>query len=343
MKVDLNKFFKKFVLLLFPLSIVSQSAGESTYQFLNIPVSPRQLALGGKTITTYDNDVSMALYNPSTINSEMDNNFSFNYFNYFSDISYGNISYAYRLNNRGNTLHFGLKYINYGDFSGYDELGNYIGEFTGNEGCFSTSYSIKLKSTPIYLGASVKIISSRLEQYNSYALATDIGAFYYDYLNDINISLVFRNIGYQIKPYNEVRESFPIEINLGISQRLQNAPINWHLTFENLQKWPIGYSNPSRITTDLDGNITEEKTGLFNELLRHVIIGVELFPKSVFNMQLGYSFRRGEELRILEQRNFSGFSFGFGIRFNKIKLNYSHSRFSSAQNINYIGLQMNLN
>ena len=154
---------------------------------------------------------------------------------------------------------------------------------------------------------------------------------------------MFRNIGYQIKPYNEVRESFPIEINLGISQRLQNAPINWHLTFENLQKWPIGFSNPSRITTDLDGNITEEKIGVFNELLRHVIVGVELFPKSFFNMQLGYSFRRGEELRILEQRNFSGLSFGFGMRFNKIKLNYSHSRFSSAQNINYIGLQMNLN
>ena len=88
---------------------------------------------------------------------------------------------------------------------------------------------------------------------------------------------------------------------------------------------------------------TEEKTGVLSELLRHVIIGVELFPKSFFNMQLGYSFRRGEELRILEQRNFSGLSFGFGIRFNKIKLNYSHSRFSSAQNINYIGLQMNLN
>ena len=174
MKVDSYKLFTKIVFLLLPLSIVCQSAGESTYQFLNIPISPRQLALGGKTITTYDNDVSMALYNPSTINPEMDNNFSFNYFNYFSDISYGNISYAYSLNNRGHTLHFGLKYINYGDFSGYDELGNYTGEFTGNEGCFSTSYALKLRSIPIYLGTSVKIISSRLEQYNSYALATDI-------------------------------------------------------------------------------------------------------------------------------------------------------------------------
>ena len=84
MKVDSYKLFTKIVFLLLPLSIVSQSAGESTYQFLNIPVSPRQLALGGKTITTFDNDVSMALYNPSTINPEMDNNFSFNYFTNFA-------------------------------------------------------------------------------------------------------------------------------------------------------------------------------------------------------------------------------------------------------------------
>ena len=198
MKVNSYKLFTKFVFLLLPLSIVSQSAGESTYQFLNIPVSPRQLALGGKTITTFDNDVSMALYNPSSVNPEMDNIFSFNYFNYFSDISYGNISYAYRLNNRGSTLHFGFKYINYGDFSGYDESGNYTGEFTGNEGSFITSYSLKIKSIPIYLGANVKFISSRLEQYNSYALATDIGAFYYDDLNDLNISLVIRNIGFKL-------------------------------------------------------------------------------------------------------------------------------------------------
>ena len=113
MKVNSYKLFIKIIFLLLPISIISQSAGESTYQFLNIPVSPRQLALGGKTITTFDNDVSMALYNPSTINQEMDNIFSFNYFNYFSDISYGNISYAYRLNNRGSTLHFGFKYINF--------------------------------------------------------------------------------------------------------------------------------------------------------------------------------------------------------------------------------------
>ena len=85
---------------------------------------------------------------------------------------------------------------------------------------------------------------------------------------------------------------------------------------------------------DLDGNITEEKISFFNEILRHTIIGVELFHSSFFKMQLGYSFRRSEELRILDQ-NFSGISFGFGMKFNKLRFNYCHSRCSSASNIEF--------
>ena len=66
-------------------------------------------------------------------------------------------------------------------------------------------------------------------------------------------------------------------------------------------------------------NITEENISFFNEILRHTILGVEIFPESIFSLQMGYSFRRSEELRILEQRNFSGISFGFGMKFNKLR------------------------
>ena len=50
--------------------------------------------------------------------------------------------------------------------------------------------------------------------------------------------------------------------------------------------------------------------------LRHVIFGVELFPKRSFNLRLGYNFRRSQELKLLEQRTFSGISLGFGLKFN---------------------------
>ena len=321
---------------------LGQSAGESTYQFLNISSSPRQLALGGKVITNQGSDVTTGIYNPSTINLEMDNILSINYFSYFSDISFGSLSYAYTLDNRGNTLHFGFLYINYGDFDGYDEFGNFTSEFTGNESVFSVGYANDIKNSPLRVGANIKLITSTFEQYNSFGIAADFGIFYKDE-NDINMSLVFRNIGFQIKAYNEVREQLPFEINLGFSQRLENAPVKWHLTLENVQKWPIGLSNPSRIVTDLDGNITEENISFINEILRHAIIGVEIFPESIFSFQLGYSFRRSEELKILEQRNFSGISFGFGMKFNKLRFNYSHARFSSASNVNFVGLQLDLN
>jgi len=339
--------FKILVLLLFFLTLnftltFAQIAGESTYQFLNIPSSPRQLALGGKNITLQDDDVASALFNPSSITQEMDNMLSLNYFSYFSDISFGSLAYAYRLDNRGNTLHFGFSYINYGDFVGYDEFGNYTSNFSGNESALSVGYATKLNNIPINFGANLKFITSTFEQYNSYGIAADIGFFYFDEKNDIKASLVLRNIGFQLKPYNEVNESLPFEVNLGVSQKLENAPITWHLTLENIQKWPIGLSNPSRIITDLDGNVSEEKVSFFNEILRHTIVGVELFPDSFFNMQLGFSFRRSEELRILEQRNFSGISFGFGMKFNKLRFNYCHSKYSSASNVNFIGMQIDL-
>ena len=321
----------------------SQLAGESTYQFLNISTSPRQLALGGKTITNYDYDVSQAIYNPSVINSEMDNNFSLNFFNYFADITYGSAAYAYTLDNRGNTLHFGLSYINYGNFEGYNEIGDPTNDFTGNEAALSVGYANKFMDIPIYYGVNLKIVTSKFEQYNSLGLASDIGFYYKNDKLLLDIGLVFRNIGTQIKSYDNVHEKLPFEVDLGISQLVENAPIRWHITLENIQKWPIGLSNPSRLIIDLDGNLTEEKVTFMNDLLRHVIVGAELFPKSIFNLQLGYSFRRGEELRIVDQKNFSGLSFGFGIKFNKLRFNYSHARYSSASNISFLGLQIDLN
>ena len=336
---------RTLVILIFYITnnVFSQLAGESTYQFLNISSSPRQLALGGKIITNFDYDVSQALYNPSVINSEMDNNLSLNFFNYFADITYGNAAYAYTLDNRGNTIHFGLSYINYGDFEGYNELGEPTNNFTGNEAALSVGYANKIESLPLYYGLNLKLITSKFEQYNSFGLATDIGFYYRDKNLMLDIGLVFRNIGSQIKAYNNIYEKLPFEVDLGISQLVENAPIRWHITIENIQKWPIGLSNPSRLITDLDGNITEEKVSFMNDLLRHVIIGTELFPESIFNLRLGYSFRRGEELRIVDEKNFSGLSLGFGIKFNKLRFNYSHARYSSASNVSFLGLQIDLN
>ncbi len=324
------------------MSCYAQLGGEATYQFLNLVSSPRQAALGGKIITNFDHDVTEALYNPASLNADMHNQLAVNYSSYLGGISYGTAAYAYTWDRHVQTFHFGVTYINYGSFDGYDLNGVSTGTFSGNEAAVSAGYNYNIPFTDFYIGANVKIITSQLEQYNSIGGALDIGAMYINEKLDFHAAITVRNLGTQFTTYAGQNEPLPFEVNFGMSQTLENVPLRWHLTLENLQKWPIGVSNPARATTDLDGNQTQEKVGFFNNALRHLILGAELFPDRGFNVRLGYNFRRAEELRLENQRNFSGLSFGVGIKLNKMRFSYTHARYTSAANTSFFGLQIDL-
>lgn len=304
--------------------------------------SPRQAALGGKIVTLYDYDVNQATFNPATINPEMHNQLSVNYGNYYGEVTYGTAAYAYTYDRHVQTFHMGVNYVNYGDFDGYDELGNNTGTFTGSEIAVSFGYAYNIPYTDIHIGVNAKLISSALESYNSWGAALDIGGIYIDEDNDINIGLAIRNIGTQITTYAGTQEPLPLEVVAGISQEVENVPIRWHITLENLQQWNIAFSNPNRATEDLEGNVTEEKVSFFNNALRHVIVGAELFPGKSFNVRAGYNFRRGSELSLADKRTFAGISAGFSVRFNKIRFDYSYSRYTLAAATSLFGLSVNL-
>jgi hypothetical protein len=110
----LNKNTYAFFLLFCSVTY-GQIGGQSVYQFLNLVTSPRQAALGGKTVTIYDEDVNQANFNPATINQEMDNHLAMNYGNYFGEITYGTASYAYTFDRHVKTFQAGINYVNYGN------------------------------------------------------------------------------------------------------------------------------------------------------------------------------------------------------------------------------------
>ena len=337
--------FKKQFLIIFlcyNLFGFSQVGGKSVYQFLNMMTSPRQAALGGKVITIYDYDVNQAIFNPAVINPDMDNQLSANYGNYFGEVSYGTGAYAYTWDRRVQTLHVGVSYVNYGTFEGRDEIGNLTGDFTGSEGALSLGYAYNIPWTDIYLGANLKLISSTLESYHSFGAAIDLGAIYIDERNDINIALAIRNAGTQLTTYAGTNEKLPLEIIAGISQELEHVPLRWHITVENLQQWNVAFTNPVYAEQGLDGQSKEDKPSFINNALRHVILGAELFPQKSFNIRVGYNFRRGEELKLEEQRTFAGLSAGIGIKMGNLRFNYSYSRFTLAGSTNLFGLIINL-
>ncbi len=330
------------ILFVFSLEAWSQIGGQNTYQFLNLPVSPRHAALGGKNVTLNNYDPSSALNNPALINYRMDNQLAVNYMNFVGDINYGTASYAYLFDRRTQVLQAGITYINYGSFDGFDENANPTGSFTGNEAALSVGYSRQLGRSDFYLGANVKFITSKLENFTSFGIASDIGLSYKYDRWDLIVSGVVRNLGYQIKPFNEIREDLPLEVILGISQKFRTLPFRWHITVENIQEWNIAFGNSARDEVDLNGNITEDDPGFFANLFRRTIIGIEFFPESGFNIQLGYNLRRAEELRIEDQRSFAGLSGGLSIKFNKIRINYSYTQFNRAANTSFFGVSIDL-
>jgi hypothetical protein len=331
-----------YIVLFCSTIVFSQVGGEATYQFLNLISSPRQAALGGKVLTNIDYDVTQGLYNPATINPEMDNQLALNFSSYLGGISYGTASYAYTWDRRVQTFHIGMTYINYGDFDGYDENGVSTGSFTGNEAALSLGYAKQLGYSDFYLGGSLKLITSKLEQYSSLGVAVDAGLMYVNEDIEFNATLVVRNLGTQITTYAGQQEKLPFEVAFGMSQKLEFVPLRWHITFENLQIWPIGVPNPARVETDLEGNQDPEKVGFLAKVIRHTIVGAELFPDKAFNIRVGYNFRRAEELRIVDQRNFSGISFGLGIKMRKMRFSFTHARYTSASNTSFFGIQINL-
>jgi len=329
--------------ILFSTTLVTaQIGGRSTYQFLNLVNNPRMAALGGKVVTNYDYDPVQAIWNPASINPEMDNQLSLNYTSYIGDINYGTASYAYLWDRRTQVLHTGITYVNYGKFDGYDENGVPTNSFSGSEVAISFGHARNIAFTNFHVGVSAKLISSKLEQYSSLGGALDIGVMYVYEDWDLHITGVARNLGTQFTPYHEEYEPLPFELLFGISQTLEHIPIRWHFTLENMQQWNVAFSNPSREQIDLEGNVTKESINFIDNAFRHMIVGVELFPESGFNIRLGYNFRRGEELRILEKRAFAGLSAGFAIKLNKMRLSYSYSKYSTAASSSFFGLNLDL-
>ena len=337
MRKGLFLFFFTFISVFY-----SQTGGEETFLILNTTTSARQTALGGKVLTFLDN-VNQPTTNPAAINLDLDKKLAVNYNNYLADISMGSISYAQRFNRRSNVFHTNISYINYGKFIEADVDGNETGTFNASDLFLSIGYAIKIPNTHIQVGVNVKYIHSSIASYSSSGIGADLGFIYFNDAKPYVISLVFRNIGTQITAFTDTKEKFPFEVAIGASYKLDNVPLRWYLTIENLQKWNVSAPNPSNATTDLNGNTTDEQISFLNNAFRHVIIGAELFPESAINIRAGYNIRRGNELQIQNLRTFGGISLGFGLKMNKIKINYAYSKFHQASNTSTFSLEIDLN
>ena len=300
------------------------------YPFLNIPVSARQAALGGDAISVRDQDVSFSQINPALMNVEQDMMLSVNYASYLADSKYGTISFVKDLD-YGHLLSINARYMDYGKMPRTDEAATINGEFSAMDASFGLGYAYQFEDEWT-IGVNANFVTSKIDTYSSMAITANAGVTYHFERTKETLSLVVRNFGYQIRPYNGVREKLPLRIDLGYTKILDEFPVALTITAHDLQQANISQ----------DYNINGQEVRWTRKLFDHLSLGAEIFPEQAFNIRFGYNVKRGNELAVLDQRNFSGLSAGFGVKISYFRFDYAHVRYHNSSNVNLFGLTMDL-
>lgn len=340
---------KKTLLPLFIFFVLStlsaQIGGRSVFTFLNIPNSARAAALGGSLITSPALDVSLALDNPAQITEELNGQLSFQHQFLQAGIQTGYAGIGKYLSRQKLMTHGSIKYVLYGLFDQTDEFGNITGTFKGSELALQAGASYLLYDK-MRLGANLKFIQSSLEVYNSSGLAVDLGAFYQDTATGLSAALVIKQAGLQLSAYDEIKESLPLDIQLGISKKLTHLPFRFFLTMHHLNRWNLLYDDPNSEEDFFSGGfqpLRKEPTQTDN-FFRHFIFGGEmtLGQKEAFKIRLGYNHQLKQELSVINIRSFAGFSFGVGIKVKKFQFDYSNSVLHFGGSSHHLGISTNL-
>lgn len=338
---------KKLIILLLSvlLPMLGMTQNSTAATFLNLNPSARSAALGTSFLAVNDDDISLSFTNPSLINSGLNNDAMLAFVNHFSGANYGLLGIGKELKGYGNFV-FGMQYVNYGKFDRYTEDDNYEGSFTASDFMFIVGWGKKLWRD-IDMGVSFKPSLSHYDTYTSLAVAFDIAVSYHSPSTLFSTTLIARNIGAQLYTFAGTTEALPFEIAWGMSYKLPKAPFRLYFTATELQRWNLRYDdeyNPTDVVDPFTGEVIKENvfTGLLDNAFRHAVVGVEFCPSKAFNIRLGYNYRKREEMYGIQSFNFSGFSYGVGLRVKKFNISYSRNNYHLGQAPNYITITTDL-
>ena len=297
------------------ISLHAQS-GDAAFQFLRLPTSSHAGALGGDNISIIEDDITLFFHNPSLLANVSSSTLSFNYMSYLQKTSIASAAYNTFVGERS-VLAFGGYYLNYGSMKNTDAEGNIIGNFTAKDMALMTTYSFDF-SDRLSGGVTGKFIYSNYEQVYSLALGVDLGLNYYNPETMFSLSVVARNLGGQVKTYDDIYEPIPFNLLVGFSKELAHAPIRLSFTLTDLNKWQA---------EDFYNTSDSSWKAL---LLKHVIVGADLFPTPSTYLSMGYNFLLRSELKNNVKRSLEGFSIGGGIQTQRIKIGLSYGKYHIA-------------
>ena len=309
-----------FIIILTIMAIAARAQDSRTgYNFLKLPVSAHAAALGGDNISIIEDDESMIFNNPALLSSVSDKTINLNYMNYMSGANTASAAFNRIIKERASVA-ASAQFIDYGKMKEVDENNVQTGEFSAKDISIAGYFSYMLTER-IAGGITAKFVTSYIGDYNSIAMGIDLGLNYYDPDKEWSVSLVAKNLGGQMKAYDDQYDRMPIDVQLGASKRFAHMPFRISATLVDLNHLDYKFIN-------------------------HLVMGADIIISPTIWVGVGYNFRRANEMKITEADGSSshgaGLSFGAGINLERFKLNLAYGKYHVSSSSILINLAYSL-
>lgn len=292
------------LLMMMSLPCCAQNDSQTEYNFLRLPASAHAATLGGDNVTVIDDDEALIFNNPALLSSVSDKTINFNYMNYMSGSNALSASFDHAVGDRA-TWAVSAQLLDYGKMKEVDEQNVQTGEFSAKDIALAGYFSYLLTDR-VAGGIAAKFITSYIGDYNAIAVGVDLGLNYYDPDREWSVSLVFKNLGGELKAYDETYGKLPFDIQLGVSKRFVNTPFRVHATLVDLNHPQYKFFN-------------------------HVVLGADILLGESFWIGGGYNFRRADEMKVSssdgDSSHGANFSLGAGLTLERFKVGVAYGKY----------------
>ena len=299
----MKKVVFAILISLFVLVVRAQDS-QTAFNFLRLPASAHVAALGGDNITLVEDDASLVFHNPSLINNVTDRTLNLNMMTYMQGSVTASAAYVKAAGERGTWALQG-RFINYGEMKEMTANQEQTGTFGARDIALGGTFAYGL-TEHLSGGVTAKFVASYIGHYNSLAAAVDLGLNYYDAETEWSVSAVARNLGGQVKAYEDDFERMPLDLQIGVSKRLIGSPLRFSATLVRLNDWQYGIG-------------------------KHLALGADLILSPQFYLAAGYNTLRATEMKISsgdgESAHGAALSLGGGLQLERLKLHVAYARY----------------
>jgi len=292
------------IILVMRPSVEAKTAGKTGATFLKIGVGAKPISMGEAFCAIAD-DPSAIYYNPAGLAHFNNRELSFTHISWFQKINYEYLTYVNPIQELGvkipGVLAGNLAYLGIDDIKEYGaSKDSYLGTFKAYDLLFNLAYARLIKPA-LSSGLNLKFVTQRIKSSSS-ALAMDFGLLYKAPIKNLTGGITVQNIAL----LNNFKDDLPLNIKLGSS---------YNLLQDNILTLAMDMDIPS----DADMKLHLGAEYIYPEI-EEIKIAIRLgYKTGVDSGNLG---------------------FGFGLVYERYKLDYAYSSYNDLGNVHQLSLHI---